>query len=178
MTAPGASLQPRSTTEQEYPTAHPHANSNSEQYGMTFSDDTNNVLDYLEGSSTEGLRKRNDVGFMLEMAIEREAHGVVNDLAFHGAHFYSLYTMLRRNASSADGYAVLEREFHAGAEKLRELIAGLLVGAEEEQVERFNSTYYQLTQGSLRNLVDLSHDLMVLKGVQNDMKHKSGGPGL
>lgn len=139
---------------------------------MTFSDDTNNVLDYLEGMSTEGLRKRNDVGFMLETAAELEADQVINDLAFHGSHFYSLYGMLRRSAGSAEGFAQLEREFHTGAETLRELIAGLLVGADEEHVERFNVTYYQMSQGSLRNLVDLAHDLTVLKGVQNDMKRK------
>jgi hypothetical protein len=39
-------------------------------------------------------------------------------------------------------------------------------------VERFETTYYTMTQGSLRNLVDLAHDLNVAKGVQNEEKRR------
>lgn len=145
---------------------------------MSFSDDTLNVLDYLEGVSQGGLRKRNDLGRLLELAVEMEAVEEMNGLAFHGTHFYNLYVMLRRNASSAEGYPTLEREFHTGAEKLRELMSALLVEADESQIDRFNSTYYTMTQGSLRNLVDLAHDLMILKGVQNDMKRNRDDSGL
>ena len=44
-----------------------------------------------------------------------------------------------------------------------------LAGA--EHVERFELHYYAATQGSLRNLIDLAHDLGVLKSVQNERKH-------
>ena len=140
---------------------------------MTISDDTRHVLDHLESVSTEGLRKRNDLGVLFELAAEGDDAGRMNDLFFHGSHLYRLYTTLRRGASGAmEGREGVEKEFHGAAERLRELIAPLLVDADPEQVERFESTYYTMTQGSLRNLVDLAHDLNVAKGVQNEEKRK------
>lgn len=137
---------------------------------MQLSDDTNNVLDYLDGISEEGLRKRNDLGALLELAAERDDPEAMNALAFHGRHLYGLYSSLRRAARTEVGRETLEREFTAAAEALREKIAPLLLEADEEVVTRFNETYYAMTQGSLRNLVDLAHDLGVLKGVQNESK--------
>ena len=76
---------------------------------------------------------------------------------------------------SAHRTPLLLAEFAATAERLRGPIAQLLVEAPDDQVERFNTQYYAMTQGSLRNLVDLAHDLGVFKGVQNERKY--GGEG-
>jgi len=137
---------------------------------MPFSTDTENVLDFLEQSTTQGLRKRNDVGVLLEVAAQITAHDHINDLAFHGTHFYGLYLALRREPASKDGYRILEEEFAVGAERLRELMSQLLAHAAQEEVARFDDVYYRMTHGSLRNLVDLAHDFGVLKSVQNAMK--------
>lgn len=137
---------------------------------MSFLADTERVLNHLEQSSGGGLRKRNDLGLLLERAADMDAADTINGLAFHGKHFFGLYVALRRQTPSSEGYGVLEREFAQGAERLRELISGLMIDATTEQIERFDGLYYQMTQGSLRNLVDLAHDLGVLKSVQNDRK--------
>ncbi len=142
---------------------------------MPLSPDTENVLDYLDQASGQGLRKRNDMGVLLELAAEADAHEEMNKLIFHGRHLYNLYSTLRKAAANAEGYQTLEREFAGAVETMRDLLAKLLLEADEEVVARFETQYYQTTQGSLRNLIDLSHDLGVLKSVQNDRKH--GGEG-
>jgi len=141
---------------------------------MELSSDTRNVLDYLESASEQGLRKRNDLGVLFELAAERGAHDEMNDLLFHGTHMFNLFHTLRRASNTGEGYDTLEREFSESVERLRDLVAGALVDANADHVERFEVTYYAMTQGSLRNLIDLAHDLSLAKRVQNDEKHQSG----
>jgi hypothetical protein len=140
---------------------------------MDLSPETENVLNYLESVSGEGLRKRNDMGTLLELASRRDADEEMNGLIFHGRHLYSLYKTLRKTGPGAEGYRVLEKEFATAIETVRDLLARVMVDAEDAEVARFNTHYYAVTHGSLRNLVDLAHDLGVLKGVQNDEKYRT-----
>lgn len=142
---------------------------------MPFSDDIEQVLDFLDQAAGKGLRKRNDMGTLLQQAIILDAPDQMNLVIFEGRQLHNLYSTLRKSAVGQDGYPAMQREFAATAERLREAIAQLLVEAPEDQVERFNTQYYAMTQGSLRNLVDLAHDLGVFKGVQNERKY--GGEG-
>lgn len=144
---------------------------------MQLSPETSHVLTYLDEKSGQGLRKRNDVGALLELAAESDAAETVNDLAFHGSFLFKVYQTLKKSTPGSEGFVALEREFAAAVETVREKIAALLVGADEEQVERFNSQYYAMTQGSLRNVVDLAHDLGVLKSVQNEQKYGAPDAG-
>ncbi len=132
--------------------------------------DTLNVLAHLSATSEEGLRKENDLGLLFEMNARTGDFEEMNQLLFNGSSLYRLYHTLRRSGSNAEGYEGLEREFRENAERLKELIAKALVEAEEEVVERFETTYYGMTQGALRNLIDLAHDLNVAKSVQNDQR--------
>jgi len=143
---------------------------------MIISPDTENVLDYLDQAAGQGLRKRNDMGVILELSAARGGHEELNTLVFHGRHLHNLYSTVRKVATGAEGYATLEREFAAAVETVRDLLAKVMVDADEEQVKRFETLYYQATQGSLRNLIDLAHDLGVLKGVQNERKYGDAGP--
>jgi hypothetical protein len=140
---------------------------------MTLSAETENVLNYLEGASSDGLRKRNDMGTILELAARQDADEDMNALIFNGRHLYSLYKTLRKTGPGAEGYRTLEKEFATAIETVREILARVLLEAGEEEIARFNTHYYAATHGSLRNLVDLAHDLGVLKGVQNDEKYRT-----
>ena len=138
---------------------------------MAFPDDIEFVLDYLDSAAPNGLLKRNDIGTLLELAALRDAHEAMNELIFHGRHLNGLYRSLKRGDSSVDGFSRLETEFAEAVETVRHRLAVVLVDAPAEHIERFEVQYYAATQGSLRNLLDLAHDLGVLKSVQNDRKH-------
>lgn len=138
---------------------------------MPFSDEIEHVLDFLDQAAGKGLRKRNDMGTLLQQAVALDAPEQMNLVIFEGRQLHNLYSTLRKSSAGGQGYDTVQREFSATAERLREAIAQLLVQASDEQVERFNTQYYAMTQGSLRNLVDLAHDLGVFKGVQNERKY-------
>lgn len=144
---------------------------------MNLSPETEHVLAYLDEKSGQGLRKRNDIGTLLELAAESDVPETINDLAFHGSFLFKVYQTLKKAAPGSDAFAGLEKEFTAAVEHVRQQMATLLVDADEEQVERFNSQYYVMTQGSLRNVIDLAHDFGVLKSVQNEQKYGTGEPG-
>ncbi|MBS1913221.1 MAG: hypothetical protein JST22_14630 [Bacteroidetes bacterium] len=139
---------------------------------MPFSEDIEHVLNFLDQAAGQGLHKRNDLGTLLELAIEFDRHEEMNELIFHGRVLHNLYGTLRRASSGAEGYAKVEHEFTAAVETLRDRLAHLLADADEEHIQRFEIHYYAATQGSLRNLIDLAHDLGVLKSVQNERKHQ------
>jgi hypothetical protein len=135
------------------------------------SDETEHVLAYLDQAAGQGLRKRNDIGTLLELAAGSDRHEEVNDLAFSGSFLYNLYQTLRKATPGGEGYQALEREFTAAVEHVRQQMAKILVDADDEHIERFEAQYYQVTQGSLRNVIDIAHDLGVLKSVQNEQKY-------
>lgn len=139
---------------------------------MQLSADTENVLNFLEEMSEHGLRKRNDLGVLFELSAEHQAAEEMNGLLFHGTRLYNLYHTLRRAGAGAEGYDKLQTEFSDAVEQVRDLMARTLVEAGQEHIERFEITYYGMNQGSLRNLVDLAHDLHVAKHVQNDSKRR------
>ena len=138
---------------------------------MDFADDILNVLTYLEQASENGLRKPDDLGALFELTARRGAAEEMADLLFHGSALYRLYHSLRKRGSNAEGYEGLEREFGQRAEEMRQLMAKAMVDADADLVERFEVTYYAMTQGALRNLIDLGHDLDVAKRVQNDLRN-------
>ncbi len=140
---------------------------------MELSVDTENVLNYLEAFSEHVLRKRHDMGVLCELAARREAHEEMNPLIFRGTPLFKLFHTLRKAPPGSEGYQTLEKEFSSAIETIRDLLATLLIEADEEHIHRFETHYYAMTQGSLRNIVDLAHDLNIAKAVQNDNKYGS-----
>ena len=135
------------------------------------SPDVRNVLTYLSEIAPDGLRKDPDLGVLLELGAEGGKAEEMNRLFFDGSALYRLYHTLRKQGSNAEGYHSLETEFRETTERVKDLIAQILLGTEDEEVlDRFETTYYGMTQGALRNLIDLAHDLDVAKGLQNDQR--------
>ena len=67
-----------------------------------------------------------------------------------------------------EGFRLLEEEFAIQMNGLREHLATLVNNADDETLRRFDEVYFGMTQGVIRNIVDLSHDLAKIKALQND----------
>jgi hypothetical protein len=126
---------------------------------MQISDDTQAVLSWLDNDEGSALRKRNDLGVLMELAATQNDAETFNRTVHTGTALWKLYSVLRKQQAGADGYANLEREFGAHLNSLRELLAQLTAHADDDIVRRFDETYFGMTQGVIRNLVDLGHDL-------------------
>jgi len=134
---------------------------------MILQPDTLAVLSHLESITEGALRKQNDLGVILELAAMRADSNAFNEITHTGMGLWKVYRTLRSKRSGDDGFATLEREFGALVNDLRTHLASLVEHADDDVLKRFDETYFGMTQGVVRNLVDLAHDLARIKDLQN-----------
>lgn len=133
---------------------------------MTFSTETSAVLDYLDHYTGHNLRKRNDIGALLEAASMLDAPDEFNEFIFSGKVAWNLYSTLRKTQSGQEGYQHLESEFTRGVQDMRERLLFFIAQMPEEVTTRFTDLYLGIGQGTMRNLIDLAHDLARFKDLQ------------
>jgi len=135
---------------------------------MQLSDDTRAVIEFLEASIEGGLRKQNDVATILELGATLGDADLFNRISRTGTATWKVYSTLRRVQPGDEGFRQLEEEFAIQMNGLREHLATLVNNADDETLRRFDEVYFGMTQGVIRNIVDLSHDLAKIKALQND----------
>ena len=133
---------------------------------MELSPETESVINFLNESVEGGLRKRNDVAIILELAMRADNSETFNAITLTGTATWKVYGALRRVRPGDEGYRLLEEEFARQLNALRENIALLMPDATDETLRRFDDVYFGMSQGVMRNLVDLSHDLAKIKDLQ------------
>ena len=138
---------------------------------MQFSQDTEAILTYLDNSVPNGLRKRSDLGALLEIGAGMGAAREFNAMVFTGKAVWNLFASMRR-AAGRDTEA-LQREFASNINTLREMLLPFAAHAPEDVRERFEKIYLGTSDGTLRNLVDLSFDLAQVKDIQSEQRHNT-----
>lgn len=131
---------------------------------MKISEDTLAVIDFLDKFSEEGLRKKQDIASILEISASRGDFAIVNQIVFTGKSVRNLYSKLKR--TTGNNSEILQKQLAASADELRVLLDKAIDDEYPEIKERFEVTYLKGTSGCLANLIDLSHDLTILKEAQ------------
>ena len=138
---------------------------------MKISNDTEEILKFLDYSSDNNLRKRNDISVILELGATFGEGELVTDIILSGASLWNINKALSKKNSATEGIEHLKSESLNTINTLTEQLTRLIGYESEEIYKRFEETYFRITQGTFRNLVDLAHDLFELKKVINQMKH-------
>lgn len=133
---------------------------------MAFSEDIQSILNALNEKSGGTLRKENDLGMLLESVANKLDHDLLNRIIFAGKSLWKIAETLRRAGGSNENTDNLEKELMRHIEDLRAYIYEVMDNNHGAPMSRFTVTYLETTQGCIRNLVDLSHDLAVLKDLQ------------
>ncbi len=133
---------------------------------MAFSEDIQSILEALNEKSGHTLRKENDLGMLLESVANKLDHDLLNRLIFAGKSLWKISETLRRTGTSTDNTENLEKELLRHIEDLRTYIFQVMQDNQGAPMSRFTVTYLEASQGCIRNLIDLSHDLTVLKDLQ------------
>lgn len=139
----------------------------------TFSPDVEALLSHLDQRGG-GLRKKSDIGRIFDHAAEKANADLINRLVFSGKIIWSTYGILRKTTEQTDGYANIEREFMQAVNDVRIIIHEFTSEWQIEHKNRFEETYLGMNQGTIRNIVDLAHDLAEIKHLQQDTRHSSG----
>lgn len=137
---------------------------------MPISPQTALALEYMDNYTGNNLRKRNDLGEILETASTQDSADEFNALVFKGKVVWNLYSTLRKTPHNNEGYAHLEQEFSTSVHELREQLVFFAAHSANDTATRFQEVYLGTGQGTMRNIVDLAHDLARFKDMQNDAK--------
>ena len=145
---------------------------------MNFSDDTNQILEFLDHTTNNGLRKRNDIGVILELSASFNELDTFENLLFKGSAFWNIHQTLKRNINDNENTHKLKTESLNLAKDIKEQLE-VIIGEEYQDInDRFNKTYFVETAGSFSNLIDFSHDLAQLKNVIIKMKESKNQENL
>lgn len=137
---------------------------------MQLSPDTEAVLAVLDETIEGGLRKRQDIGVLLEAGAVTNQSTLFNEIVTAGTAVWKVYGTLRKLKPGDEGFRLIEEEFGRQMNLLREHMASMMEPVPDETLKRFDEVYFGFTQGVMRNLVDLGHDLAKIKGLQRDAK--------
>ena len=137
---------------------------------MQLSPDTEAVLAVLDETIEGGLRKRQDIGVLLEAGAVTNQSTLFNEIVTAGTAVWKVYGTLRKLKPGDEGFRLIEEEFSRQMTLLREHMASMMEPVPDETLKRFDEVYFGFTQGVMRNLVDLGHDLAKIKGLQRDAK--------
>ncbi len=140
---------------------------------MPISEQTQAVLEYFDQYSGFTLRKKNDIAELLDIASVHDEAEAFNSSVFTGKVVWNLYAQLKKITSPDNSYNNLEQEFAKAVNELRGLLLHFANLSENDTTkQRFEETYLAVHQGTMRNIVDLSHDLARFKDMQSDAQRR------
>ena len=128
-------------------------------------------LSHIESAGIS-LRKKTDIGLIFDYAALHNNFDQINDLIFTGKIVWNTYSALKKRNQTDEGYDLLEKQFMESVHTLRNSICKQSIGYTKEEQSRIEEIYLTMSQGTLRNIVDLAHDLSEIKNLQNSAKHK------
>jgi hypothetical protein len=137
---------------------------------MTPSSSTVSLLAALDTASRGQLKRRDDLGILLDLGASPDQSGTLVDLAFRSKFLTRTFGIMQRIGREGNGYDRLESEFAVNMDVARGHLRSLLSGAPDTIRDRFSSSYLALTPGGLSNLMALLGDLAWYKNLLLDSK--------
>ncbi len=136
---------------------------------MNISKDTEEVLKFLDYVSANSLRKRNDLAEILEIGAATGKHSSINNLILFGTSLWTIHNTVNKNKVNSAPDALI-KEMKKSADALIDDLKKLVINYPEASTIRFEEIYFMDTDGNFKNLIDLAHDLHILKKLQTDLK--------
>jgi len=125
----------------------------------SFRPETTQLLAALDALSGNRLTRKDDMGLLIDTAVQNDRQQLLNDLSFHAKLVVRTHGIMSRIGKDAEGFENLSREFTSGVERASNMLHTLAHCALPEQRTRIDSTYLQRTPEGLGNLLSLLADL-------------------
>lgn len=133
---------------------------------MQISKDTEEIIKFMQEFCGNNLRKPDDIASLLELTASNNDFDTIYNLLLIGKSAWNLQLTIRKNQKS-DSIELLYKELEKSLNELRIQLNRISDYALEETISRFEKIYLPDSEGALRNLLDLAHDLSILKDIQN-----------
>jgi len=89
---------------------------------LKLSDDTLKVLDFLDNYSEGGIRKRNDIALLLEIAASFNLYELFNNIVFTGKSVWNLSKKMKKIDPNQEGADLVRKEFARQLEELKKYL--------------------------------------------------------
>jgi hypothetical protein len=139
---------------------------------MKLSSDTKEVLSFLDYVTGDRLRKRKDLGVILEVLAAENKVNLANELLFYGSALWNTLKISKRSSTANLELEKIEIEIPNLFNTLTEILNAIYQLLPQNEQTRFNKVYLQPTRGCQLNIVDLCYDLNELKKVQMALRNK------
>lgn len=126
---------------------------------MELNSATVSLLSELDAFSGGKIKRRPDLGMLLECGRSGQDRDILDELGFYSKFLHRTYGIMTRIGPAGEGYERLAREFSGAVDKTRALMTSLAAKSPGHEREGFTATYLVMTQESLDNLLALCHDL-------------------
>ncbi|TAL67907.1 MAG: hypothetical protein EPN82_12545 [Bacteroidetes bacterium] len=139
---------------------------------MIISQDTKEVVKFLQDLTGGNLRKPNDLELFLEIGASYGLGELMNDFIFNAASIWNISQSLKKTNQNEEIINKLKSELKDIMHKFSKQINEFLSKTDDDAIEIIKNKYLLQTIGSHLNIIDLAHDLSELKIVQNTIKSK------
>jgi hypothetical protein len=130
---------------------------------MALRAETLDFLRELERFSERSLKYPNDVGCLLEAAVQDRKMDIFNEAIFLAKFITKSLGVMKRIGVDAEGYDKLSAEFQSCLSKITSLLKEIVEGAPEEVRRSQTALFFDLTQENLDRLMSLLLDLAIVK---------------
>jgi hypothetical protein len=132
---------------------------------------TADLLASLDAFSGHKLKRRDDLGTLIELASINERDDLLKELSFFAKVISKTHGIMQRIGVLGEGYDRISQEFAEAIRKSTSLMSFILAGAPEAERQRFASSYLALTPTSLQDFLLLCYDLSWYKNWMIDHPH-------
>lgn len=139
---------------------------------MTLSPDTEKILIFLDYVTNNSLRKRDDLGIILEVLATENKINLANELLFYGSALWNTFRISKRSSTTSPELEKIEAELPNLFNTLTEILNDIYPLLPQNEQRRFDKVYLQPTRGCQFNIIDLCYDLNELKKVQMALRNK------
>lgn len=139
---------------------------------MKISEDTKQVIDFLEEINEAELPKKHDMSVILEIGAQTGKASLVNDVIFSGSSVWKMYNKLNSSDPTDEKTEKIKIEMKRSFSEIQEHLSELMSLYEYSGDIPLNDNYFEKDQESIMNIIELSSSLFLLKEVQNQMKSR------
>ncbi|MGA9116383.1 MAG: hypothetical protein WB626_06385 [Bacteroidota bacterium] len=117
------------------------------------------ILSELDTLSRTGLRRRADLGFLLEAASRKGRESLLEQAGFHAKFASRAERIMKRIGPGGEGYDKLSAECAAALERVRSLVERVLEGEDTPRARALAAGLRAHTLSALASFMDLCCDL-------------------
>lgn len=137
---------------------------------MEIRNETRQFLHDLERHAGKKLFFPEEIGNLVDLARTPGKLELLEDAIFHAKFITKSYGVMKRIGADGEGYGKMAGEFQASMEKVSTLLRTLVKESPDDVKGKFVRIFFSLDQESMSRLVNLLHDLTIVKNWRVDGK--------